>query len=152
MSDRVEPVARAVRGGPLIVEGGVSLSRLERGPRGYLLAPDIGAGDTYALCRCAGSSRLPFCDREPPYRCFDEETPTVAVSTPFTWELPDGSEPAIALKPNGPVRVAGGLPVYDGDGLLVDPGERVSLCRCGASRCQPVCDGSHKVVGYREPR
>ncbi len=74
------------------------------------------------------------------------------MSTPFAWELPDGSEPAIALKPNGPVRVAGGLPVYDGDGLLVDPGERVSLCRCGASRCQPVCDGSHKVVGYREPR
>lgn len=152
MSDRDGPVARAVRGGPLIVGGGVPLRRLVRDPQGWRLSSDLGAGAPYALCRCAGSSRLPFCDREPPYGCFEEEAPADVTPKPFVWDLPDGSEPAIALKPDGPVRVAGGVPVYDGAGVLVDPGERVSLCRCGASRCQPLCDGSHKVVGYREPR
>lgn len=151
MIDRPAPSIRVVRGGPLIVEG-VTLTRLERRDGGWALSAALDTVAKYALCRCGGSSGLPFCDREEPYTCFDEEAPTGALPKPFAWELPDGRRPEIALKPNGPVRLAGGVPVHDaGSGAVVDVGERVSLCRCGASRCQPLCDGSHKVVGYREP-
>jgi CDGSH-type Zn-finger protein len=153
MSEQRKPVASVVHNGPLIVEGTVPVTRLDRADRGWALTPALGAADVVVLCRCGASSRLPFCDREPPYACFEEDEPSDAPVKPFEWDLPDGSSPMVALKPNGPIRVAGGLPVRDGStGSVVDPGDRVSLCRCGASRSQPFCDGTHKVVGYREPR
>lgn len=151
MIDRPRPAARVVRGGPLIVEGAVPLSRLERGSAAWALSPAMATGSVYALCRCGGSSGMPFCDRQEPFGCFDEEAATGSPPTPFAWELPDGSRPAIALKPDGPARIAGGVPVSDArSGAVIDPGERVSLCRCGASRAQPLCDGSHKVAGFRD--
>jgi CDGSH-type Zn-finger protein len=153
MSGRPPPTARIVHGGPLIVEGVVPLTRLERGDGAWVLSSALDTVDAYALCRCGDSTVLPFCDSEEPYGCFDEEAPTAALTKLFAWDLPDGSRPAVALKPDGPLRVAGGVPVRDAtSGELIDRGERVSLCRCGASRCQPLCDGSHKVVGFREPR
>jgi len=152
VSDRARPVAHVVPGGPLLVAGAVPLTRLERIDGAWRLSPPLETGATYALCRCGGSTRLPLCDREAPYRCFEEGAPSGVVPKPFTWELPDAASPAIALKPDGPIRLAGGVPVRGASGALIDRGLRVSLCRCGASGCQPVCDGSHKVVGYREPR
>ena len=153
MTDRAGPAVRIVRGGPMIVDGGVPLSRLVRAGSGWALAPTPDPGEPYALCRCGASSALPFCDRDEPYGCFDEEASTGSEPAPFRWEVPDGREPALALKPHGPARLAGSVPVVEAaTGSVIDPGERVSLCRCGASRSQPLCDGSHKVVGYREPR
>lgn len=151
MTDDPRPAVRVVRGGPLIVEGAVPLTRLERGSAAWALSPVLDTGGVYALCRCGESLSMPFCDRQEPFGCFDEEAPTGSPPKPFVWELPDGSRPAIALKPDGPARVAGGVPVCDaGSGAVLDPGTRVSLCRCGASRTQPLCDGSHKVVGFRD--
>jgi CDGSH-type Zn-finger protein len=154
MTDRAGPAVRIVRNGPMIVDGGVPLSRLVRDVSGWTLAPmPAEPGETYSLCRCGSSSVLPFCDRDEPYGCFEEEASTGAAPAPFRWEVPDGSDAALALKPHGPARLAGSVPVVEAaTGSVVDPGERVSLCRCGASRCQPLCDGSHKVVGFREPR
>jgi CDGSH-type Zn-finger protein len=104
----------------------------------------------YALCRCGRSGSLPLCDQEPPYACFEEPPQGGGpVPKPFRWEVPDPSWPGLALKADGPVRVAGGVPIEADDGLATRV-DRVSLCRCGASRSQPVCDGSHKIVGYRE--
>jgi len=101
------------------------------------------------ICRCGASSRMPYCDREPPYGCFEEADPGGPEPAPFRWDVPDPSRPGVALKPDGPVRVAGGIEVRYDDGDPIPQRDRVSLCRCGASRCQPLCDSSHKVVGYR---
>ena len=92
---------------------------------------------------------MPFCERAAPYGCFEEEPATGPEPAPFRWDVPDPSRPGIAIKPNGPVRLAGSVPVtYDGH--EVPRRDRVSLCRCGASRCQPLCDSSHKVIGFRD--
>jgi CDGSH-type Zn-finger protein len=137
-----------VPGGPLLVEG-VRLEILRRVDASYEVDP-IGAGDPYAVCRCGRSGSMPLCDRPAPYGCFDEEPPDGPQPAPFRWDVPDpAGPPAIALKPDGPIRVAGGVPVTYGDRQL-PPSDRVSLCRCGASRCQPLCDSSHKIVGYRD--
>ncbi len=133
----------------MLVTGGVPLHRLEKGAGGWNLGPDLATDGSYALCRCGSSSRLPVCDRRPPYRCFDEPAPTGINVKPFRWDLPDGSTAALALKPDGPVRVAGGVAIETSEGAKIDPGVRVSLCRCGNSGAQPLCDGSHKVVGFR---
>ena len=93
---------------------------------------------------------MPFCERTTPYGCFDEPDRTGPEPPPFRWDVPDPARPGIAIKPNGPVRLAGGVPV-DYDGTPVAPRDRVSLCRCGASRCEPLCDSSHKVIDFRDP-
>jgi len=131
----------------MLVEG-VPVGTLRRDGDGNVVEP-LAAPDPCALCRCGGSSAMPFCDRDVPYVCFEEELDDGPEPAPFRWDVPDpAGPPSIALKPDGPVRVAGGPPVTYGDRPL-PPVDRVSLCRCGASRSQPLCDGSHKVVGYR---
>jgi CDGSH-type Zn-finger protein len=136
----------------MIVEGGLPLVRLVKDEVGlWTTAAPLGdAGQAYAVCRCGRSSALPLCDAAPPYRCFDEAEPSGIPVKPVRWDVPDPARPAIGLKPNGPARVAGDVPVETEEGAL-PPTDRISLCRCGASRAQPRCDGSHKVVGFTEP-
>jgi CDGSH-type Zn-finger protein len=143
-----EPRVRIVPGGPMLVSW-LALGRLRRGEDGWAL-DDAGVGaEDYALCRCGRSDAMPLCDRPAPYRCFEEEPASGPAPAPFRWDVPDpAGPPAIALKPDGPVRVAGEVTVTYGDRTL-EGRDRLSLCRCGASRCQPLCDSSHKVVGYR---
>jgi CDGSH-type Zn-finger protein len=142
------PWIRIVAGGPMLVEG-LPLGRLAHDGDAWRVDPLPAAGESYAVCRCGASSTMPLCDRPAPYACFEEEPATGPDPVPFRWDVPDpAGPPALALKPNGPVRVAGKVEVTYDDAPL-DTGGRVSLCRCGESRCQPVCDSSHKVVGYR---
>jgi CDGSH-type Zn-finger protein len=126
---------------------GLVVQRLARTETGWALEPAVPPGE-HALCRCGGSSTMPLCDQPEPYGCFEEAAPTGPAPGGFRWDVPDPSAPGVALKPDGPVRVAGGVLVRYGDEQL-GPADRVSLCRCGASRCQPLCDSSHKVVGFR---
>jgi CDGSH-type Zn-finger protein len=131
----------------MLVEG-VPVSRLRRVGDGYVQDP-LATSDRVALCRCGRSGAMPLCDREEPYACFGEEPRDGPPPAPFRWDVPDPDGPAaVALKPDGPVRVAGREPVTYGDETVTGY-DRVSLCRCGGSRCQPLCDGSHKVVGFR---
>jgi CDGSH-type Zn-finger protein len=136
-----------VRNGPMLVHG-LALGRLRQEGERWSIDP-VGAPDPFALCRCGRSSAMPFCERSAPYSCFEEQPTSGLEPAPFGWDIPDPSRPGIAIKPNGPVRLAGPVPViYDGD--EVPRRDRVSLCRCGASRCQPVCDSSHKIVGFHD--
>ena len=138
---------RIVPGGPMLVDG-VPLSRLEHGDAGFSLVP-IETEASYALCRCGHSSEMPLCDKLAPYECFEEEPHDGLEPGPFLWDVPDrAGPPAIALKPNGPIRVTGDVEMTYGEAPLGGR-DRWSVCRCGASRCQPVCDSSHKVIGFR---
>jgi len=126
----------------------VPLSRLSHGGERWTAEP-IRTDATYRLCRCGASSTMPFCDRVDGESCFEEEAdPAAPVPGPFTWDVPDpGGPPALALKPGGPARVAGDVLITYADAPQRGR-DRWSLCRCGASRCQPVCDSTHKIVGF----
>lgn len=52
---------------------------------------------------------------------------------------------------SGPLWVRGGIPVIAADGYGYEVRNRVTLCRCGASRHKPFCDGSHAAVKFRDP-
>ena len=56
----------------------------------------------------------------------------------------------IAVTPDGPLWVSGGIPVDRRDGQPLETRNRVTLCRCGASKSKPLCDGTHKQVGFSD--
>ncbi len=56
----------------------------------------------------------------------------------------------IAVTPDGPLFVTGGIPLERADGAPFEGRPRVTLCRCGASANKPLCDGSHAAVGFRD--
>ncbi len=59
-----------------------------------------------------------------------------------------GSEPNIFIAPNGPYVVSGGNGLLDtswGEGASRS---QYTLCRCGASKNKPFCDGSHWGIGF----
>jgi len=63
---------------------------------------------------------------------------------------PDGSlaetPPAtnvVYVVENGPLNVRGELKMPDGSTRI-----RATLCRCGASRTKPYCDGTHEAIGF----
>ena len=50
---------------------------------------------------------------------------------------------------NGPIMVSGLVDVsYNGVGKVYD--KLVYLCRCGASKNKPYCDGTHKTINFED--
>ncbi len=58
----------------------------------------------------------------------------------------------ITVKSDGSIRVEGDFVVCDPEGREFDLGGRtaISLCRCGHSQDKPFCDGSHKLIGFKD--
>ena len=54
----------------------------------------------------------------------------------------------ITVRPNGPYRVEGGVPLEAADGTPYDLKPAYSLCRCGKSANKPYCDKSHAECGF----
>jgi CDGSH-type Zn-finger protein len=53
---------------------------------------------------------------------------------------------------DGPYIVRGAFRVIDEHGCEISLGRRtVALCRCGKSRMRPLCDGTHRTIGFRAP-
>lgn len=188
--------------GPLLVS---HLARLtnERGE-------EIETKETFALCRCGGSSNKPFCDgthkridfssarqidrQLDRYRAYDgegrsvEDNRTICAHAKYCindlpevfrregrpWIEPDGatieeivalthkcpsgalvalvegarreeSDPAqeIIIAEDGPYNVHGEIPLRVDADLQPPVSHRFALCRCGASKNKPYCDGSH---------
>lgn len=59
-------------------------------------------------------------------------------------------EPEIGVFRNGPLFVRGGVPVVSAKGETYEVRNRQTLCRCGYSRNKPFCDGTHKLVEFRD--
>jgi CDGSH-type Zn-finger protein len=53
---------------------------------------------------------------------------------------------------DGPLLVRGPAELTWPDGSPVDrKRDTVALCRCGKSKLRPLCDGTHKLIGFRAP-
>jgi CDGSH-type Zn-finger protein len=208
--------------GPYVVSGGVPLVvkrpiETERGePVGWLKETTLDEGAAYALCRCGGSLRKPFCDgthatnsfdgsdaeaRTGPVKDYAGESMTVhddrticehagfcgnqatnvwkmmrntgdanvrsqviamverCPSGALSWSSSDSDGTArriepdlpvqVAVIPDGPLWVTGGLPVTASSGQALEARNRLTLCRCGSSSNKPFCDGTHKEVGFQ---
>ncbi|MGH8722244.1 MAG: CDGSH iron-sulfur domain-containing protein, partial [Burkholderiales bacterium] len=64
---------------------------------------------------------------------------------------PPGRAPMVTVTDDGPYAITGGIELL---GVAFGEGasrEHYTLCRCGASRNKPFCDGAHWDVNFRDP-
>ncbi len=58
--------------------------------------------------------------------------------------------PAIRVSKDGPYHVTGGVGLADAPWAEGVSRDHYALCRCGASKNKPFCDGSHWDIGFKD--
>ena len=66
--------------------------------------------------------------------------------------LSDHTEPTITVVRNGPYKAENVRSIKDSDGRSLPHRPVTRLCRCGASKNKPCCDGSHTKTGFAGDR
>jgi CDGSH-type Zn-finger protein/uncharacterized Fe-S cluster protein YjdI len=107
------------------------------------------------LPRVFDSSRRPWID---PAQAPPDEIARAVCRCPtgaLHYERHDGGAPELTPPVNtvtperdGPLRLSGDIRIAAADGTPVLEDTRVALCRCGATKHAPVCDGSHWEAGF----
>lgn len=54
----------------------------------------------------------------------------------------------ILVKPHGSLKIFGKVTIINEDGTTIEKDGLCSLCRCGATKDRPFCDGSHRDIGF----
>ena len=120
--------------------------------------------DNRALCAhagyCTDGLNSVFKHRETPW--IDPDGATVAEIAAVVSKCPSGAlsysiddvepdppqrAPMVTVTDNGPYAITGGIELV-GQGASA---EHYTLCRCGASKNKPFCDGTHWEVQFRDP-
>jgi len=60
------------------------------------------------------------------------------------------NKPMVTVSKNGPYFVTGGIELLGESFTEGVSKEHYTLCRCGASKIKPFCDGTHAQVGFRD--
>jgi hypothetical protein len=50
---------------------------------------------------------------------------------------------------SGPIWLRGGIGLTSADGYQYEIRNRMTVCRCGASKNKPFCDGSHTSIKFK---
>jgi len=111
-------------------------------------APDDMPGLRYraAFCRCGDSANKPYCDNTHEKNAFRDRG---ALGTTGDSVEESGGPLEIQRAPDGPLIVSGNFSMVTGAGRKGWCGKKAALCRCGASKNKPFCDGSHKPAGFK---
>jgi len=123
-----------VADGPLAINGGLIIDNQQ------------GSSTRATLCRCGASKNKPYCDnshKEIPFR--DSSMPDTG---DLSLDLQSGQLNVTPTK-DGPLMVEGPVEIRTIDGVAVNRVESTALCRCGASKNKPYCDGSHVQIGFK---
>ncbi len=98
-----------------------------------------------ALCRCGQSKNKPFCDNSHIEAGF---TDYGAVGEKGSATENKGGKLNIRLRKDGPHKITGNMKIVSGSGRTAWHGDETALCRCGASKKKPFCDGTHLKTGF----
>lgn len=125
---------------------------LENGPlavHGEIAIPDATPETRLTLCRCGLSKNKPYCD----YSHVKGGFVASGEPKPKTSSQSEESGGSITFQavPDGPLKVAGNVEITSGTGHRIAQHQQTFLCRCGASKNKPYCDGSHKAAGFKDP-
>ena len=97
------------------------------------------------LCRCGASKTKPWCDGSHSDAGFSD----AGHVQPFNPdENPESGTLDIKTLKDGPLYLVGPHVICDASGNTARVCGKSALCRCGASKNRPYCDGSHAAVGF----
>ena len=133
-----ENTVQVAYNGPLFVRGDLEIDG----------APEDMPGLKFraALCRCGQSKNKPFCDNSHEEAGFKDYG---AVGELGDSAAEDGGPLEVRFAENGPILVKGNLSIVASSGRNAWHGTKAALCRCGASKNKPFCDGAHKKIGFK---
>ncbi|MFT5367561.1 MAG: CDGSH-type Zn-finger protein [Candidatus Latescibacterota bacterium] len=97
-----------------------------------------------------GEERVSVPDAEDKEKIIEiiRQCPSGSLAYRLNSELQDEyfSESEIVISKDGPLHVRGKIALNEGKPLSTD---HYTLCRCGASKNKPFCDGAHKEAGFK---
>jgi len=127
------------RDGPLCMHAAFCVGRVERIPAMLEGAEDsdVRARVIALIDRCPSGSYT---------YSLTEDGPDVEADLPVSIAVTEEEEELA-----GALWVTGNVPVARADGESFETRNRVTLCRCGHSQQKPLCDGTHREIGFREP-
>ena len=67
-------------------------------------------------------------------------------------EKPADNRPSIGLEKDGPLKVTGLETFLNSRGERIATKKTIFLCRCGASKNKPFCDGAHAQIGFTDEK
>jgi CDGSH-type Zn-finger protein len=101
------------------------------------------------LCRCGKSANKPFCDGSHRTNGFrDGAQVWSGYASKVAEPVAESTKLRITPRSKGPLHCTGAMSVQDRAGREAWKGNQASLCRCGASKNKPFCDGSHRQAGF----
>jgi CDGSH-type Zn-finger protein/uncharacterized Fe-S cluster protein YjdI len=124
--------------GPVYIHGDIQLT----------LSNGETISDTrIALCRCGATEFKPICDGA--HDDIDFKDPGQIKESDIPKSDTEKSEPLqVRIVKDGPLILQGSMTLVDADERRHET-HRAVLCRCGASKRMPFCDGSHAQVGFK---
>ena len=140
-----------------------------RGRRAAYKGAELTIYDDRSICSHAGvcTSKLPSVWKMGKEPWIDPNGEEMASITAIIEQCPSGAlsysleaggdsdekphSAGITVLPNGPYALQGEVTLISADSEPRESGARVTLCRCGASRNKPYCDGSHWKAGFKDP-
>jgi CDGSH-type Zn-finger protein/uncharacterized Fe-S cluster protein YjdI len=138
-------------GSPMEMPPAVNTIRLrENGPLALHAEAEIAENEKglrFTLCRCGASRHKPFCDGSHVGSGFTAS----GEAAPKEFKPLDVRGGPVSIDPtqDGPLHLSGNLEIVTGTGKTINKVKDTWLCRCGASKNKPYCDGSHKTVGFK---
>ncbi len=67
-------------------------------------------------------------------------------------EKTEDAKPRISLEKDGPLKVTGLTGFFNSRGEEIAAKKTIFLCRCGASKNKPFCDGTHTAIGFTDEK
>jgi CDGSH-type Zn-finger protein/uncharacterized Fe-S cluster protein YjdI len=133
-----ENTVQVAYNGPLFIRGDLDIEG----------APEQVAGLKFraALCRCGKSKIKPYCDNS---HIDDGFVDYGAVGEKGDANAESGGSLSIKAVADGPLLLNGNVCIVSSSGRRSWQGNRTALCRCGASKNKPFCDGQHKNVNFK---
>ncbi len=106
---------------------------------------EVEAKTRVSLCRCGLSENKPYCDGS--HRGKFKDAGVIDKKPMAQTKQNSAAQIDVICVENGPLMCRGNIDMIDSNGekrTVIDP----ALCRCGASKRKPFCDGSHNKINF----